>query len=173
MTAGLLNVDLLERNTCFGCGHENLRGLRIEIVKDEGGGRLLGSFKPTEEMAGFPGVIHGGAIFTALDCLATWVAMTAGGQPDKLWLLRSAETTYHHPGKTSEVLKLSGEVAERDEGGNSMIVLAEARDQDGRLVTSARFREVCVTVERFLEITGQGRLPDNWEEYVRSIPETE
>lgn len=170
----MLNLELLQGNTCFGCGHENPKGLRIEVFKDKDvPTRLLGSFKPTEEMAGFPGVVHGGAIFTVLDCLSTWVAMTAAGQAERIWLLQSAETTYHHPGKTSEKLMLSGEVVERPETGNSMIVYAEARGENGELVASARFREVSVTVERFLEITGQERLPENWASYVRSLPQAE
>ncbi len=169
MTSRTLNRELLEGNTCFGCGHENHRGLRIEVVQDgETPSRLLGSFEPTEEMAGFPGVIHGGAIFTALDCLATWVATMSGGQAGKIWLLRSAETTYHRPGSTSDKLALSGEIVERAGNGSSLVVHAEARNSAGDLVVSAELREVSVTVDRFLKITGQAELPDNWAAFLRS-----
>src|SRR5262245_27048873 len=75
-SAAVLNRTLLEGNTCFGCGHQNHAGLKIEIVRDSENAEVLcGRFTPTATMTGFPGIVHGGTVFTALDCLSTWVAM--------------------------------------------------------------------------------------------------
>src|SRR5574341_579522 len=75
----LLNRDLLPHNQCFGCGLENVAGLRTEVSPDPGSPETLRArFHPSEAMAGFPGMTHGGAIYTALDCLSTWVATALG-----------------------------------------------------------------------------------------------
>src|SRR5262245_28072250 len=80
----ILNRELLANNTCFGCGLENPTGLHIEIYHEPGSqGTLRARFTPTENMGGFPGVTHGGAIYTALDCLSTWVATLLGPRSEE------------------------------------------------------------------------------------------
>ena len=39
----------------------------------------------------------GGAIFTALDCLSTWVSTLLGPNRGAAWVLRSANAVYHNP----------------------------------------------------------------------------
>src|SRR5262245_64921778 len=110
----ILNRELLPDNTCFGCGHDNAHGLRIEVGRDPASEAILiGRFTPTAAMAGFPGMTHGGAIYTALDCLSTWVATLLGPHREAGWLLRSASATYHKPAPTGLCLNLSGWIQEQ------------------------------------------------------------
>lgn len=76
----ILNRDLLPNNQCFGCGLENPAGLRIEVIRDPGSAvTLRAHFLPSPGVAGFPGITHGGAIYTALDCLsANWRFFLSG-----------------------------------------------------------------------------------------------
>jgi hypothetical protein len=98
MNAEMLNQALLPHNVCFGCGHENPDGLHIEIYRDaDHPDRLKGIFRPDSHMAGFPGITHGGVIYTALDCLAAWVPAVLRRAAKAIWILRSASMTYHKP----------------------------------------------------------------------------
>jgi uncharacterized protein (TIGR00369 family) len=50
---------------CFACGKENPRGIKLAIFEENG--IIQAEFKPTEDLAGFPGIIHGGISCTLLD----------------------------------------------------------------------------------------------------------
>jgi acyl-coenzyme A thioesterase PaaI-like protein len=159
----MLNRDLLPDNTCFGCGHENHAGLRIEVTHDPGGERvLLGRFAPTADMAGFPGITHGGAIFTALDCLSTWVATLLGPNRGAGWILRSASTVFQKPAPAGEPLTLSGRIKEQGGSWDPLTVRTEARRADGMLCVEAEFKVVPLSPERLVAIAGLERFPDNW-----------
>lgn len=165
MTAGapILNRDLLPHNDCFGCGLENPAGLRIEIGRDPASERSLrGSFTPRLGMAGFPGITHGGAIFTALDCLSTWVATVLGPNRGAGWLLRSATTTYHKPAPVGQPLTLLGSIREQAGPWDPVLVRTEARRADGELCVEAEFKVVPLSVDKLRAVAGIPELPANW-----------
>jgi len=162
-----LNHDLLPDNACFGCGPFNPHGLQITIERDpEGSERLLGTFSPQSHMVGFPGITHGGAIFTALDCLAAWVPSALRPDVQALWLLRSATITYHRPALCARPIRLIGTIAADGGAGSPMVVHAEAQDRQGALLAAADFKVVPVPEERFLQITGLPEIPPNWRAFL-------
>ena len=172
MNSEVINAELLDANECFGCGLENKAGLQIELFRDKvTPGQIVGTFRPTEDMVGFPGVVHGGAIYTALDCLATWVAMVNGDHPEGLWLLKKAEMEYHTPADPSEELELRGSIRELSESGTSMTVVAHASNPTGEVVASGIFRDVAVSTDKFLQITGRQQLPENWKSFLAKADE--
>ena len=159
----MLNRDLLPHNTCFGCGHENHGGLKIEVVMDSQGGRELhGRLAPTEAMVGFPGITHGGVIFTAMDCLSTWVATLLGPNRGAAWVLRSAATVFHKPAPAGQPLTLVGRVKEQGSQWEPLMVGTEVRRPDGLLCVEAEFKVVPLSPEKLAAIAGIERIPDNW-----------
>lgn len=50
---------------CFACGKENPRGIKLAIFEEDG--IIQAEFKPTADLAGFPGIMHGGISCTLLD----------------------------------------------------------------------------------------------------------
>lgn len=163
----ILNRDLLPHNACFGCGLENPAGLRIEVRRDPGAeGTLRARFTPTAGMAGFPGITHGGAIYTALDCLSTWVATVLGPNRGAAWLLRSATTTYHKPAPAGEPLTLTGWIAQHAGEWDPVVVRAEARRADGALCVESEFKVVPLSPERFTQVAGIEELPANWRAFL-------
>jgi len=95
MTENLMNMELLSLpgNACYGCGQDNSKGLQISVYRNpEIPNRILGEFDPSAHMIGFPGITHGGAIYTALDCMATWSGMVLR-RTKAMWVLRSATMT--------------------------------------------------------------------------------
>jgi len=60
------------RNTCFGCGPANEKGLRIEsrVAGDE----VVCDWTPEEHHQAFPGMLNGGIAGALLDCHSNWTA---------------------------------------------------------------------------------------------------
>ncbi len=160
---GLVNVDLLPDNTCFGCGHGNPRGLKIELTRDpELPDRLIGRLDTDELYAGFPGITHGGAVYTALDCLAAWVPKVLRPEVKAIWILRSASVTYHRPAPAGRPVLLSGAIASEAGHAAPMVVRCEGHDEAGTLLLDAHFKVVPLSPEKFLKISGIDALPPNW-----------
>ena len=161
----IVNRDLLPGSVCFGCGEDNPHGLHVEIRRDgHDPERLVGVFRPRSHMTGFPGITHGGAIYTALDCLAAWTPTVLRPASRAIWILRSATITYHRPALEEKPLHLASHIAEEGEPWKPVLVHAEARDSDGRLLTEGAFKVVPLPPDRFLEIAGRDELPANWRE---------
>lgn len=165
----VLNRALLPGNTCFGCGLDNPAGLRIEIVRHpERPDCLQASFTPGSDLSGFPGMVHGGALFTALDCLSTWVAILLGPNREAAWVLRSASTIYHKPAPVGAPLTLVGRIQAHGGRFDPLIVRVEARRADGALCVEGEFKVVPLAPERLAGIAGLRALPDNWQAFLHA-----
>lgn len=57
--------DTTDYQRCFACGQQNPFGLKMTFLVDDNA--VVTDFMPGEEHQGFPGVIYGGIIATALD----------------------------------------------------------------------------------------------------------
>lgn len=162
-----LNHELLPDNTCYGCGPLNPDGLQIVVRRDpDSADRLCATFQPQPHMVGFPGITHGGAIFTALDCLAAWVPSTLRPHVRALWLLRSATIAFHRPAFAAQPIELLGVIASDGGPDGPMLVHTEARDPNGGLLADADFKVVPVPEARFLQITGLDTIPPNWRAFL-------
>ena len=165
MSADVLNRDLLPGNDCFGCGHENPHGLRVEVTDDGADpDGLTGRFVPPSHATGFPGITHGGALFTAMDCLATWVVALRGPQDDRYWLLQSSDLSYRKAAPAGKPLRLAGRLVGREssEGRERLLVRVEIRDEEGDMVAEGDFHEVPVTGEELRQLAGIEGIPDAW-----------
>jgi len=161
--APLLNRDLLPHNTCFGCGLENPTGLRIAVTRDPARhGFLRAELTPLDSMAGFPGITHGGVIYSALDCLSTWVATLFGPNRGAGWVLRSATTTYRNPAPVGQTLTLEGSITHQAGAWEPVVVRTLARRADGEVCVEAEFKVVPLSQERLLALGGLRELPANW-----------
>jgi len=162
-----MNRDLeLAGNVCFGCGQENAYGFQITIRRDPTNAeRILGEFQAQDHMIGFPGITHGGAIYTALDCMSTWCGMVLRGTK-AMWVLRSAEIKYHRPAMQSEPVSLSAMIASEGDDWDAIEVIAEARDPKGTLLAGGVFKVIPVPPEKFKSMTGINELPEGWVEWL-------
>lgn len=166
MSERILNRDLLPGNECFGCGHENPNGLHIEVT-DEGehSKSLVGRFEPPEHLSGFPGITHGGALFTAMDCLATWVVAVFGPRDERYWLLGSSEVGYRRPAAVGDSLRLSGRLVEGNGDAlddDTLDVHVRIESSDGQLVAEGEFHEIGVSPEKFAHLAGTSEIPRAW-----------
>jgi acyl-coenzyme A thioesterase PaaI-like protein len=149
-------------NNCFGCGKGNPSGLRISVYRDQHDPRrILGKFSPQEYTTGFPGMIHGGAIYTALDCMATWSGMALRGTK-ALWVLRSSTMKYHRPAFQGKLISLSAVIVKEGGEWEAIEVRAEARDLEDNLLAEGSFKVIPVSPEKFMTITGIDNMPAGW-----------
>ncbi len=166
MTESLLNTELLPGNTCFGCGHENPNGLRIAVFRDpKNPKRILGEFSPRDYVIGFPGITHGGAIYTALDCMATWSGMVLR-RTKAMWILRSATMKYHRPAFQGNPISLSAAIEEEGDEMAAIQVRADAHDSAGNLLAEGSFKVIPVSPEKFKAMTGIDELPKSWADWL-------
>lgn len=162
MTENLLVAEVLPGNACFGCGQENANGLRVAIFRDpENPKRILGEFDPQHYMTGFPGITHGGAIYTALDCMATWSGMVLR-KTKAMWILRSATMKYHRPAFQGKPISLSAVIENEGDQWEAIEVRAEARDSQGDLLAEGSFKVIPVSPEKFKAMIGIDKLPEGW-----------
>lgn len=157
---------VLAGNACFGCGEANSHGLQVSMYCDPSApGLLLGEFRPGPEVIGIPGVTHGGAIYTAMDCMATWSGM-ALKQTKAMWVLRSAQTTYHRPALQESPVSLSASLEEEGGEWDAIRVRVEARDSEDRLLVEGSFKVIPLAPARFKTLVGQDKLPQGWTEWL-------
>jgi acyl-coenzyme A thioesterase PaaI-like protein len=170
MTQRIINRELLPDNDCFGCGHANDHGLKLELFLDDNTpDTLLGRLDPKHHQTGFPGIVHGGVLYTAMDCLAAWTANALRPKLRVAWILRSAATKYHRPSPPGQLIMLSGRIAEETEYGGPILVHTEARTPDGELIVEGDFKEIPLAPERFRQVAGLHVIPENWEAFFDNL----
>ena len=166
MTNEILNTDLLPGIVCFGCGHENPNGLKIEIKRDPNNNRFVGIFKPTDRMLGFPGIIHGGAIYTALDCMAFWAPTILRSETKAFWILRSATIRYVRPAHEGKSIQLAAHIEQHGDQWETALVQTEARDENGKLLAEGKFEVLPLPPDKFKKVAGIDEIPKNWSDFL-------
>jgi acyl-coenzyme A thioesterase PaaI-like protein len=157
----------LPGNDCFGCGPMNPHGLNITVRLDpENAGRITGEFNPQNHMIGFPGITHGGVIYTALDCMASWSGMVLR-KTKAIWILRSASMKYHRPAFQGRPLALSAVIASQsDDPWQAIEVQTEARDAENNLLAEGGFKSIPLPPEKFMALTRIAAMPKNWQNWL-------
>src|SRR5688500_18177191 len=124
MTGPALNEELLQGNTCFGCGPANPDGLHIRIFRDcDNPNRLVGRFTPRPTAGGFPHIVHGGLQFTVLDCMAGWVMLVLRSPGRSMPLTVSATTRFQRAARLGEEFSLSAEVVREAAGPKEPLLI--------------------------------------------------
>lgn len=169
MSEQALNERLIADSVCFGCGPSNSQGLKLKVDYDPNDPeKIIGLFLPDASLIGFPGITHGGIVFTALDCIACWSGMMLTKGPKALWLLRSAQVTYHRPAREGEPLYLSATIPNLAEAGRVQTVHNEARNESGDLLVNGQYKIVPLSPKKFMTVLGVKKLPEGWASWLKS-----
>ena len=156
---------VLAGNVCFGCGEANDRGLHVSMYRDpDAPNLLLGEFRPGPDIIGVPGITHGGAIYTAMDCMATWSGM-ALKRTKAMWVLRSASTKYHRPALQGDAVSLTASIEQEDGPWDAIQVKVDARDSHDHLLVEGSFKVIPVPPEKFEAMIG-AELPQGWTDWL-------
>lgn len=127
---------------CFVCGPENPVGLRLGFrLEDEA---CVSEFTPDENHVGYPGVVHGGMLYSAMDdAMANWLYLRGA----RAYTAR-CEIRYHEPAVVGQELRLVGRQTGRKRNVVEMEATA-ARACDGGVVATATAVFVIVDENEF------------------------
>lgn len=129
-------------NRCFVCGPDNPIGLHLAFRLEDGA--CVSEFTPDENHQGYPGVIHGGMIYSALDdVMANWLYL----QGARAYTAR-CEIRYRRPAREGERLLLVGRPQARKRKLVEMKGTA-TRASDGEVVATATATFVVIDEEEF------------------------
>ena len=117
---------------CFACGLENDYGLGMTFYEIDDG-RVLAKYSVPENFQGFPGIVHGGIVFTMLDEVLGRVTMVE--DHTKFTMTAKVEVRFRKPVPIGEPLQIVGKVDRRR--GRFSFASAELRLPDGSIAAEA------------------------------------
>lgn len=89
---------------CFVCGVENPIGLKVKFFHDDR--KVWTEFTPEDKHQGYPGILHGGILYTLLDETVGRAAFLRD-----MWVMTARmQVRYRHPVPIGSVLRVEGEV---------------------------------------------------------------
>ena len=89
---------------CFVCGAQNPIGLHVDFFQD--GQKVWTEFTPHDEHQGYPGMMHGGILYTLLDETVGRAAFLR----DKWMVTARMQVRYRHPVPIGSRLRVEGEI---------------------------------------------------------------
>ena len=72
-------IGARSQSSCFACGPDNSRGLRLHFQGNEAG-EMVAEWIPESELEGFQGIVHGGIVSTVLDEAMSKVVAASGAK---------------------------------------------------------------------------------------------
>ena len=115
---------------CYGCGSENSIGLRLELTLE--GDELETEFVPSEEHAGWPGIVHGGIITSLLYEVMENLPHHQG----VVTMMKTMETRFRRPAKTGEKITARSWLDERSD--RTIQVSGELTGQGGQPIAQGK-----------------------------------
>jgi uncharacterized protein (TIGR00369 family) len=110
---------------CFVCGSDNPAGLHVPFgPAPDGGSRADYTMKP--EHVGWPGIVHGGLVFTLMDEAVAWALACAGLHG----VTAKAEARFRAPVTVGVPLVITGRIVEQSR--RLVRAHAEIRRADGQ-----------------------------------------
>lgn len=115
---------------CYACGDLNPVGLQLQFHMEDDWS--VATFVAQQMHQGYPGYVHGGIVSALLDEAMGWATYGRG-----VWALTGKlETRFRDIVPTHELLTVRGRI-EKDRG-RTLEVIAELRDNDGKLLADSR-----------------------------------
>lgn len=118
---------------CFACGVDNPYGLGMTFY-EVGPGQVMAEYSVPDHYQGYPGVVHGGIVFTMLDEVLGRVTMI--GDHSKFTMTAKVEIRFRKPVPTGKPLQIHGKVERRR--GRLSFASAELRLPDGSIAADAK-----------------------------------
>lgn len=126
-------------NRCFGCSPHNPRGLQLRF-RDLGGGEIEARVEAAPDLAGPPGVIHGGIQATLLDEVLGVAAHGSLEREEDDLVTADFRLRYRRPAPLQAPLRLRARIVRRE--GRSVFVEGEILDEAGTVLTRGEARWV-------------------------------
>ncbi len=136
MTGEILINDAPE-DRCFGCGHSNDQGLKLEFRKT-GDASVETTYTVPEHFNGQTGIVHGGIQATLLDeVIGMSIHVLLGKERGRI-VTAEMKLRYRRPTPTGVPLAVRGRVVRRED--SNLFCEAEIVDTDGEVLTQGEAR---------------------------------
>jgi uncharacterized protein (TIGR00369 family) len=110
--------------TCYACGPDNPRGLRMQFERE--GDEVISTYTPAAELGGYGTILHGGVTSTLLDEAMAWAVY---GLLDRLSMTTEMRVRFLKQIRCGDRLTITGSVSATDRKYAS--TRAEIRDSSG------------------------------------------
>jgi uncharacterized protein (TIGR00369 family) len=117
---------------CFACGMHNPVGLKLEFF-ETGPEEVTATWTPGKKYEGYPDVVHGGILASALDEAGGRVVMI--GDHNHFMMTAKMEIRYRRPTPIGEPLRVVGRLRQRR--GRLAVTQAEIQLADGTITAEA------------------------------------
>jgi acyl-coenzyme A thioesterase PaaI-like protein len=118
---------------CFGCGVDNACGLAMTFYESEPG-HVMAEYTVPDQYQGYPGIVHGGIVFTMLDEVLGRVTMV--GDHTMFTMTAKVEIRFRKPVPTGEPLQIQGRLERKR--GRLYFASAELRLPDGSIAAETK-----------------------------------
>ena len=130
---------------CFVCGKNNPIGLNIAFFKDQD--KIKAEFIPQSKHQGFKGIVHGGILFSILDEI---MGRTAIITRDVMTMTVEINIKYRKKALVGEKIIFAAQMTK--DLGRMIEAQAEARSEDGTLLTEAKGKFIVLSKEMQKEV---------------------
>lgn len=130
---------------CFVCGTNNPIGLNITFFRDQD--KIRAEYVPESKHEGFKGIVHGGILFSILDEIMGRTAITTKGV-----MTMTVEVNIKYRKKVIVGEKIIFNAQMTKDLGRMIEAKAEARSEDGTLLTEAKGKFIVVSKEMQKEV---------------------
>ncbi|OFW50080.1 MAG: hypothetical protein A2163_07145 [Actinobacteria bacterium RBG_13_35_12] len=130
---------------CFVCGKSNPIGLNIVFFKDQD--KVKAEFIPESKHQGFKGIVHGGILFSILDEIMGRTAVVTKGV---MTMTVEINIRYRKKALVGEKIVFTARMTK--DLGRMIEAQAEARSEDGALLTEAKGKFIVVSKEMQKEV---------------------
>lgn len=146
METHVSDTSVLDFPGCFVCGAENPAGLHVRFARDGDAG-CRAEYTAHGDHVGWPGLMHGGLLFTLMDEAVAWAICYAGLRG----VTGKAEVRFRRPVMVGSRVAITGRIVDR--ARRAVRVRAEIR----RLDDTA---EVVADMDAMMVLTDVGRWRD-------------
>ena len=130
---------------CFVCGKDNPIGLNIVFFRDQN--KIKAEFIPESKHQGFKGIVHGGILSSILDEI---MGRTAIITRDVMTMTVEINIKYRKKALVGEKIIFAAQMTK--DLGRMIEAQAEARSEDGALLTEAKGKFIVVSKEMQREV---------------------
>ena len=123
---------------CYVCGTDNPSGLHVPFAESADGGSRA-DYVARQEHAGWPGIIHGGLLFTLMDEAVAWACTYKG----LFCVTAKAEARFRSPARVGMPLVISGRV--EFASPRAVRARAEVREGEGGRIVAEMDAMMAVT----------------------------
>lgn len=148
---------------CFGCGHDNEQGLKMEFHTDDI--RLYSEVDVPSHLRGWSNLVHGGVLSSILDEMMAWSAIYL---LRRFILTKDLKVQFLRPVYVEKSLRVEGEILKKIDDRNA-VMCARIYNEDNKLCAKAEGNFVLFTKEEFQK---KKLMPEELLEHMASVFES-